>query len=1014
MDITGHSRIGAPSPLNSEPAQLKTSASTSSEAASASATLALNPAQKSLDELIEKIIALSQGSQKETISYLKTWADIVDCLPNAEDDEAPAQAADNLQSAQKAARETRQKLSLLLVEEKKQRQQFSDTNTDFFSKIQEPAEALHEIANNAISVLQAQENQSQKWQEGLQHTAAFDNLLTSVKRAANNENSPHHESFKKLVDGFDKVQTLLAAQADDRSSDAPHQAAHNGHIQELEVIRDQVKAQLENNKAPINKAEENLLSQCLIRFDEQIALVKTRENELADYRSPRSAAGIFRGRIVDIHAALMVIDQLAAKDPTSQALSTAAELLKSQLKTRLETMTSPIARNMITDKSIETLMGRPIMRIKEQRANPTEAQDQLDKRLELINNVNHIVTTQFVHPLVTEPDLMQGLIERYVVSQLPDPKPDVAGLLKDARPRALNEGLNWAPIHSRFTVPVEVTSVRRHDSAGAVFNKTIGDAVALETITTPIGNIFAGDTVKVMSTGSAISAGDFDDYRVDNPAKPKEKIIAGRNSHCATEGKHAVNLAKSVCNFFGRMILNVTRHATLSPYQFSRTSLKKMSDAEAEKLVAHLGRPAINITRIAINQAPNSAENDTSCDVQPVDTELIAAIMASKSTDNIPITKVDAENIAADTTALLKLARTDLAVCGALRRKAALNRAREIFLSEVSSKPAILERIQMGKTLHFNSISLLTPDPLRAFLSRFSLVKPSDNERRMLADQNRAWADLQAEIYSGGIEINGVSIKANISAMNVDVNPLSLIGVGTLSKALTSGWEYTDTQNQTAIEAMIGTIEDVQKGKIGGRLEMELDDKKSAIARLHIQKNQIEQAGDDKLSQQLSIIQQRIPDLDREVRAMTTLAKQIAEIWRSESYQSAGNEPYKLATRLAMLSSMMGEMTAFNCKSGKDRTAQCDIELKFLAFQIFTNDGKVPEPDRERSDIERRQLSAFIFKDESRRQMQVYNTGFGGSKLETFLALFRNFTLKEEQASQVATQFKGMSGEVET
>ena len=139
-------------------------------------------------------------------------------------------------------------------------------------------------------------------------------------------------------------------------------------------------------------------------------------------------------------------------------------------------------------------------------------------------------------------------------------------------------------------------------------------------------------------------------------------------------------------------------------------------------------------------------------------------------------------------------------------------------------------------------------------------------------------------------------------------------------------------------------------------------------------------------------------------------------MWEDGIYREAGNEPYKLASRVALLSHLLGGGTVFNCKSGKDRTAQLDAEVKFLAFQIRTSNGKVPKPGRKRTNLEKIQFATFIFFDESRRKMQELNTGYGGSKLVGQPALYGNFTpstgnAKVDKQNKAATvqQFQGLS-----
>jgi hypothetical protein len=166
----------------------------------------------------------------------------------------------------------------------------------------------------------------------------------------------------------------------------------------------------------------------------------------------------------------------------------------------------------------------------------------------------------------------------------------------------------------------------------------------------------------------------------------------------------------------------------------------------------------------------------------------------------------------------------------------------------------------------------------------------------------------------------------------------------------------------------------------------------------------------------LENLNNEIKGLKQEIATIKELSAQIAAMWEDGSYRDAGNEPYKLASRVTLLSHLLGGGTVFNCKSGKDRTGQLDAEVKFLAFQIRTSNGRVPKPDRKRTNLEKIQFATFIFFDESRRKMQEFNTGYGGSKLVGQPALYGNFTpstgdtkySKKNRAAAIK-QFQGLS-----
>ncbi len=56
-------------------------------------------------------------------------------------------------------------------------------------------------------------------------------------------------------------------------------------------------------------------------------------------------------------------------------------------------------------------------------------------------------------------------------------------------------------------------------------------------------------------------------------------------------------------------------------------------------------------------------------------------------------------------------------------------------------------------------------------------------------------------------------------------------------------------------------------------------------------------------------------------------------------------DPYKLASRLQELAYRIGAVPAFNCKSGKDRTGQCDVEVKSAIMLERMKKGDAPKPN---------------------------------------------------------------------
>ena len=968
-----------------------------------------NPAQTLLSDLTKKITTLDPREREQVQNYLQIWQHILAIVPGMHDDiedTDPLQEPTAQQSASTAKQVT---VQTILEQEPVIRQNLfrgkASGGPSVQTEINELAIALHQITRIGIGAMRQESAQPQDWQAMSLAGVDDKKAIAEARRLAKKETASN-AFFKQAIELFDKAQNAMALQSDNWGPDGTVDTTQANNIEE------KIKCLAKEDN--FSNEEKATVTNLLALLTRQVDLLKLREAENSTYRSPKAAASIMDGRRLQVQAAVSVIGTLLA--PSSKFSfneRAAAEKLRAQLVTRMESMKTCINDPTINGKSADVLMGRPSMKPIEKTLFPAAAQAQ-DAQIDcMVNFAKLNLATELIHADLTEFDLMEKLITQYVVPDLPPGTTvDAATLLREARARTLDQGRDWAPIDSTFTVPI---SIGTPASADTEATRELNEAVSVNTLTTPIGNVFEGAQVTILSQGSAIQKNDFDDYRVTDPSDPTKKIITGRNSHSALESKHAVNLAKSVFNFFGKCILNVTRHATLSPYKFSRTSLQSMNDVDGLALMKDLGRISTTATRIAVTSAATEIENegqDAPLAMQEIDRALLNAIMLAKASDKtIPNRQANARDIAASPIDLLALARLDSGVCSALRRKAALNRSREVFLSEVTTNPALLARIAAGETIHFNSISLLTPDPFREFLATHLpfLVGASDNEKRMLADQNLAWQDLQAELTAGGLDVNGKTVKAETHAMNVGVNPLAF-GMAPLPAALVSGWSTTHEQNNARIEAMIGAIDKAANGSPGGRMQTELAAKQIKLTHLTRLENELKKDASTASVARQTSLKNEIAQLDNEIRAITELSKQIATIWQSGSYQKAGRDPYKLATRLAMLSSLLGEATAFNCKSGKDRTAQLDVELKFLAFQIFTNNGHVPEPDRERSALERHQLAAFVFKDKSRTQMQVYNTGFMGSKLAGLAALTDNFTAALEAGrASVVDAFQGMS-----
>jgi hypothetical protein len=148
------------------------------------------------------------------------------------------------------------------------------------------------------------------------------------------------------------------------------------------------------------------------------------------------------------------------------------------------------------------------------------------------------------------------------------------------------------------------------------------------------------------------------------------------------------------------------------------------------------------------------------------------------------------------------------------------------------------------------------------------------------------------------------------------------------------------------------------------------------------------------------------PQERQAVANVEALARQIGEMWDNRSHREMGVEPYKMVSRLAVLSSMIGNDVCWNCKSGKDRTGECDVESKYLAMQIWLT-GQVPEPDQPRTGEEKRNFFRMAV-DSGNFELQLYNTAAPGFKLGGVPALKDELTLDTESTHY--KYFRGIAG----
>ncbi len=306
------------------------------------------------------------------------------------------------------------------------------------------------------------------------------------------------------------------------------------------------------------------------------------------------------------------------------------------------------------------------------------------------------------------------------------------------------------------------------------------------------------------------------------------------------------------------------------------------------------------------------------------------------------------------------------------REQANLSRARECLKAAVATNPAALEQIRqqcaadqpLAINFSMTSISLLTPDLPR------HLFSSSSDERGMLEDQTRAWQALQQGPVALPVEVDGqivtVRVTPSILTFNFGVNE-GAVTDSMKAKGAIGAWSSVADQNRAAMVGLLGAPQITQTARAQGYHNVAFGGRVGAFLA----------ANQGSLD----------PAMQRKVAQVRVLAGQIQDIWTSGGYRREGTDPYKLPARLAVLSHLLGETPAWNCKSGKDRTGELDAEAKFLMARI-ADTGRVPTPDEPLNEELTSMFASFALNG-GNHEIQRINTGSAGFKLEGVSSITR-------------------------
>lgn len=652
------------------------------------------------------------------------------------------------------------------------------------------------------------------------------------------------------------------------------------------------------------------------------------------------------------------------------------------------------------------------------------AEKRIKNRSELINTVN---SKSFETTLEDEKskgmEILRDFLEPFDLSS----QISLEKIWNEARAEVLEKGRDWKIIQSEFVIhaqsPLQINDGIQADRPKVLIEHKIN------TTTTPIGHILNQQNIAIDSDNSPLSKNECKQYKIRSITTYNE-ITAGRHSHATTEHLHAVNAATTECKVNGKVVFKATRHATISPYHLTREALEEMSPEKQEEICSDLTQKRPGITNIV------SQENKPSSNTVNLNSKTTASTTSEPKKTDLE-EKIAAKTERYQSREIPNLVKTDPELFTLMRRRAGLNRAREVFVSSIMGDPVLLARAKAGNTIFFNSISLLTPSPAAQFLHKLKIFfgmntrsAASRDELTMTEDQIQAWNDLQDEIDKGRIAVDGIPVTAEINAFTFGVNTVA-VGIATeritgflgylerieigpipmlvrklkeyISKHddFLSGWETIKSRNLESLTHMLGNLDSPSQNSPPAALKIDEDCQlgryiKELEAKISSTNNESE-----------------ITQLRREIATMKMIFSQLRGMWQAEAYRKKHISPYEFVSRLAVVSSRMEAGTGYNCKSGKDRTAHLNVDAEFLAFQIEINNGNVPHWNAKYSVDVRAQFAHFIFHDESRRTMQEYNTGVGGTKFnEKFDLVFNKFLVPEEDAEErklIKDEFIGLA-----
>lgn len=277
------------------------------------------------------------------------------------------------------------------------------------------------------------------------------------------------------------------------------------------------------------------------------------------------------------------------------------------------------------------------------------------------------------------------------------------------------------------------------------------------------------------------------------------------------------------------------------------------------------------------------------------------------------------------------------------RTDGALHRAEEAALSALQLHPDKLESALNDQEVELilTSSSLLTPD-----FFRHKAGNAEKDEQAMLTDQANALNQLSrrgtipVKLPSG--DIKQLKVKLQVVPLNFGLNKFSLGATA----GVTGGWGPSDRLNKDGLKKLIGLDVGLNPESVTGKRLAELQAQKPPH-----------------------------PDIP----LIEELTHQIRQLYHQNQHHNTVGGAAKLASRVMVLTHLLGGTPLVNCKSGKDRTALALTDAEWLVTRMRLT-GKVPEPTTV-SPMDEQLFMEFALQG-SHLKIQELNSGAPGFKLD--------------------------------